>query len=47
MPAEYEALDRQHERLDPQDHRMHEPNRIYRMQNQPRVELTLPDAIRS
>jgi hypothetical protein len=35
VPAEHEGLDRQHECLDAQDHRMHEPDGIDRMKNQP------------
>ena len=33
MPTEHEGLDGEHQRLDPQDHGMHKPNRIHRMEN--------------
>ena len=34
MPAEHESLDRKHQRLDAQDHGMHEPDGIDRMENE-------------
>ena len=34
MPPEHEGPDRQHQRLHPQDHGVHEPDRIDRMEHQ-------------
>ena len=34
MSAEHEGLDRQQQRLHPQDHGMHEPDGIHRVKNQ-------------
>jgi hypothetical protein len=34
VPAEYEGLDRQHQRLDAQDHGVHEPDGVDCVKNQ-------------
>jgi hypothetical protein len=35
VPAEHEELDRQHQRLNPQDHGVHDPDGVHGVENEP------------